>query len=70
MVNKIIYRGCPGMASGKLSHKEYHPDDPDCIECREDELSNFEIDPESFINIWQDAGCGMLDARSFLQTRP
>lgn len=57
MMKQVIYRGCPGIASGHMKYREYDPQDPDCIECQSDELSDFNVDPECFINIWQDLFC-------------
>ena len=57
MAKKIIYRGCPGMASSHMSYNEMPPDNPENPDDGDNEIDDFEVHSECMINIWQDLFC-------------
>ncbi len=57
MTKKIIYRGCPGMASSHMSFNETCPDNPAQNDDGKNETEDFEVNSECLINIWQDLFC-------------
>ena len=57
MAKKIIYRGCPGMASSHMHVNETDPNKPTQNSDGTNEIEDFEVHSDCMINIWQDLFC-------------